>query len=232
VADYVEIPAGWFLMGDDQGQDDERPVHRVWIDWFEMAACPVTREEYAAYLAASGRGAPRGWSLPGFDAAELPVVGVTWHEASAYAAWMGRGVRLPTEAEWERAARGGVEARRYAWGDAIPGWVPDGGRGPLGGPWPVSLGDPNPYGLYGIGANIHEWCADWYGAEYYATSPDRVPAGPAEGVRRSSRGGAWRHAVTVSRNAARSRLDPSYGYTDYGFRLVRGIAGNSTPDSR
>ena len=96
-----------------------------------------------------------------------------------------------------------------------------GGRGPLEGPWAVSLGEQNDFGLYGIGANIHEWCADWHSRTYYGESPARNPSGPPNGVRRSSRGGAWRHAITLSRSAARSKLDPSFRYTDYGFRIAR-----------
>jgi formylglycine-generating enzyme required for sulfatase activity len=103
----------------------------------------------------------------------------------------------------------------------FPGWVPNGGRGPLEGPWPVTLGEPNAFGIFGIGANIHEWCADWHAADYYVRSPLRNPLGPESGTRRASRGGAWRHAVTVSRVAQRSKLDPTFRYTDYGFRVVR-----------
>jgi formylglycine-generating enzyme required for sulfatase activity len=103
----------------------------------------------------------------------------------------------------------------------VPSWVPNEGRGPLDGPWPVTLGEPSDFGLYGIGANIHEWCTDWHAADFYGRSPALNPTGPVTGVRRASRGGAWRHATTVSRVAARSRLDPTYRYTDYGFRLAR-----------
>lgn len=209
-------------MGSDEGQDDERPAHRVWVDAFALAVHPVTCREYEAFLQATGHETPRDWHLyrssPG-----LPVVGVSWFDCQAYCGWRsshGVPVRLPTEAEWERAARGGVEGRRYPWGDAVPGWIPDGGRGPLSGPWHVSLGEPNPFGIFGIAANIHEWCADWYAPDFYATSPDRNPAGPDSGRRRASRGGSWRHAVTISRCAARSRIDPSFRYTDYGFRVA------------
>src|SRR4029450_9012304 len=89
--------------------------------------------------------------------------------------------------------------------------------------WPVTLGAPNAYGLYGIAANVHEWCADWHATDYYAASPPANPQGPATGRRRSSRGGSWRHAVTISRSAARSKIDPAFRYTDYGFRTARSL---------
>jgi sulfatase modifying factor 1 len=222
-AAFLRIPSGWFVMGSDEGQDDERPVHRVWVDAFELAAWPVTCQEYDAFLHATGHARPRDWSTE-FSRPDLPVVGVSWLDCLAYCAWRaaaGEAVRLPTEAEWERAARGGREGERYPWGDAIPRWIPEGGRGPLIAPWPVTLGEPNAFGLYGIAANVHEWCADWYAADYYAVSPEHDPAGPPTGIRRASRGGSWRHAVTISTCAARSRLDPSFRYTDYGFRLAR-----------
>lgn len=220
---FAPIPPGWFLMGSDDGAENERPVHRVWVDAFDMAIHPVTRRAYEAFLDATGHDLPREWTSMPADP-DVPVVGVSWSDGQAYCRWRsasGDRVRLPTEAEWERAARGGVDGRRYPWGDEIPAWIPNGGRGPVDGPWPVVLGEPNAYGLYGIAANIHEWCADWYDAEYYARSPARNPGGPEAGTRRSSRGGAWRHVVTISRCAARSRIAPSFRYTDYGFRLVR-----------
>ena len=220
---FCRIPEGWFLMGSDGGHDDERPVHRVWVDAFELAIWPVTCQQYDSFLQATSHQTPHGWSTE-LSGPDLPVVGVSWLDCQAYCAWRtasGDPVRLPTEAEWERAARGGRERTRYPWGDAIPGWIPRHGRGPLTGPWPVTLGEPNAFGLYGIAANVHEWCADWYAADYYAVSPERGPSGPSTGTRRSSRGGSWRHAVTISACAARSRLDPSFRYTDYGFRVAR-----------
>jgi formylglycine-generating enzyme required for sulfatase activity len=221
---FERIPAGSFLMGSDTGQDDERPVHRVEVDGFEMSVYPVTRAEYARFLAATGHDKPRDWHEPAFTADDLPVVGVSWHDAVAYCAWRARdgsAERLPTEAEWERAARGGVDGAAFPWGDEIPSWIPDRGRGPLPAPWPVTLGDPNPFGLYGIAANVHEWCADWHDRGYYAVSPSANPRGPDSGARRASRGGSWRHMVTISRCAARSKIDPAFRYTDYGFRTVR-----------
>jgi formylglycine-generating enzyme len=216
---FVRIPEGWFEMGSNDGGEDERPVHRVRVDAFEMAVHPVTCAQYEEFMRATGHQAPRDWQLFA-TAPDLPVVGVSWDDCQAYCQWR-KSLRLPTEAEWERAARGGIDGLRYPWGDDIPGWIPDGGRGPVSGPWRVTLGEANPFGIYGIAANVHEWCADWYSADFYARSPDRNPSGPERGVRRASRGGSWRHAVTISRSAARSRIDPSFRYTDYGFRVVR-----------
>ena len=213
-------------MGSTAGQADEQPVHRVLVKPFEMAVYPVTRGQYEEFLKATGREPPREWSNPGFGANDQPVVGVSWNDAVVYCLWRSSvsgctRVRLPTEAEWERAARGRRVGGTYPWGNELPGWIPNGGRGPLTGPWVVTLGEPSDFGLYGIAANIHEWCADWHSKTYYSESPTRAPGGPAAGIRRASRGGSWRHAVTISRNSARSKLDPSFRYTDYGFRLVR-----------
>ena len=228
---FARIPAGWFLMGSADGQADEGPVRPVWVDAFELAVDPVTRAEYGRFRAATGRLAPREWDDPRLAAPDLPVVGVSWNDAVVYCLWRSsegdRPVRLPTEAEWERAARGGREGERYPGGDAPPAWVPNGGRGPLAGPWPVTLGPPNDFGIRGIAANIHEWCADWHGRDYYRRAPRRNPAGAARGRRRASRGGSWRHAVTISRVAARSKLDPTFRYTDYGFRVARDAAASA-----
>ena len=226
MSEFVTVRRGWFLMGSDEGQEAERPVHRVWLDAFQIARYPVTRGEYTAFLEVTDHERPREWDNPAFARSDQPVVGVNWHDAEAYCRWRSvrdGEVRLPTEAEWERAARGGPDGRRYPWGDEIPDWVPNNGNGPLEGPWPVAFGKPNGFGLYGIAANIHEWCADWHARDFYDVSPAVNPVGPAEGRRRASRGGAWRHALTVNRTAARSSLDPSFRYTDYGFRLARSI---------
>ena len=218
------MPGGWFTMGFDGGQEDEAPPHRVFVDGFELGAFPVTRAEYERFLDATDHERPRDWSHPPFTQPDLPVVGVSWLDAVDYCAWRsakdGRKVRLPTEAEWEYAARGGQDGQ-FPWGDAIPAWIPNGGRGPLDGPWPVTLGPQTDFGLFGIAANIHEWCADWHDKDYYRHSPEANPKGAETGIRRASRGGSWRHAFTICRVTLRSKLDPSFRYTDYGFRVAR-----------
>lgn len=228
MSEFARIPAGWFVMGSDAGLPDEMPMHRVWVDTFELAVHPVTRAEYGGFQRDTGRAVPRGWDDPQFAASDLPVIGVSWNDAFVYCLWRssttgGRPVRLPTEAEWERAARGGRARLMYPDGDDLPCWLPARGQGPLDGPWPVTEGPVNDFGVRGIAANVHEWCADWHGRDYYARTPVRNPTGPPHGSRRVSRGGSWRHAVTISRVAARSKLAPSFRYTDYGFRVARDV---------
>lgn len=208
-------------MGDDAGRPDERPAHRVTVREFRIAIEPVTNEEYAHFLAATSHPAPKFWNDPAFSKPRQPVVGVSWFDTVAYCEWLSavtaRQFRLPTEAEWERAARGGVDSR-FPWGDEP--FDGNGGRFAQESTWDVGTAPPNPYGLVDIGFNVHEWCLDWYYAEYYASSPADNPAGPATGERRASRGGAWRHLVKVSKCSARSSLPPAYQYNDYGFRVV------------
>jgi formylglycine-generating enzyme len=220
----VSIPAGWLSMGSDAGQDNERPVHRVWVDEFRLAACQVTNAEYARFLHATGNTPPPFWNDPNFSHPEQPVVAVSWFEASKYCEWLsavtGQPFRLPTEAEWERAARGGAEQNEYPWGNSAPESLPNYSARWRTGPEPVGTAERNAYGLYDMGANVHEWCSDWFSADYYGASLDRNPKGPATGTRRASRGGSWRHYTKVSRCAARSSIPPEFQYADYGFRVA------------
>jgi len=221
----VRIPEGFFLMGSDAGQDNEKPVHRVWVGAFELAVCQVTHAEYAEFLRATRHRQPLHWNDANFNQPDHPVVATSWFDAVSYCEWLsrlsGRRYRLPTEAEWERAARGGEEGKLYPWGDAAPETLPEYASRWKNGPEPVGRAAPNPYGLCDIGDNVHEWCADWYAADYYARSPERNPQGPESGTRKSSRGGSWRHYIKVSRCAARSSIPPDFQYADYGFRIAR-----------
>jgi len=228
----VRIPAGWFLMGCDSGQDNEKPVHRVWVDDFLLAARQVTNAEYDAFLRDTGTLPPPFWNDPVFNHPERPVVGVSWHDAARYCQWLsetagktpGIKFRLPTEAEWERAARGGRDGALYPWGNAPPqslaGYVERCAGDWKTGPEPVARAEANAYGLYNMCDNVHEWCSDWYAPEYYAVSPERNPSGPETGGRRASRGGSWRHHIKMSRCAARSSIPPEFKYADYGFRVT------------
>lgn len=223
----ANIPEGWFSMGCEIGRDDEKPVHRVWVDAFEFAAYQVTNEEYACFIAATHYPLPLCWDDPRFNHSKMPVVATSWHDAVNYCGWLGsstgKAYRLPTEAEWERAARGGVEQLLYPWGDSSPEQVPDYAQRWKSGPEGVGAYPPNAYGLYNMGDNVHEWCSDWYDAGYYGCSAERNPPGPSNGIRRASRGGSWRHHIKVTRTAARSSIPPEFKYTDYGFRVARSM---------
>lgn len=227
------IPAGWFWMGCDTGQDNEKPVHRVWVDSFELAAHQVTNTDYARFLAATTHRKPLHWDDPLFNHAAQPVVAVSWFDAVAYCEWLSRATgnayRLPTEAEWERAARSGHEGKLYPWGDAPPQSLPDYATRWKTGPEPVGRYAPSAYGLYNIGDNVHEWCADWYSPSYYSVSPEQNPPGPPEATRRASRGGSWRHHIKVARCAARSSIPPDFQYADYGFRVARSLTSAGPP---
>jgi sulfatase modifying factor 1 len=232
----VRIPAGSFLMGCDTGQDNEKPVHRVWVEEFLLTTHQVTNADYGRFLGdtASPPPPPPFWSDPAFNHPEQPVVGVSWYESIRYCEWLsastGEKFRLPTEAEWERAARGGNDDANagagalYQWGDAPPQSLPGYADRCAGhwqtGPEPVGRAESNAYGLYNMCDNVHEWCSDWYAPDYYAVSPERNPRGPETGERRASRGGSWRHQVKISRCAARSSIPPEFKYADYGFRVA------------
>ncbi|MCZ6597048.1 MAG: SUMF1/EgtB/PvdO family nonheme iron enzyme [Planctomycetota bacterium] len=229
VCRFAAIPGGAFEMGDDGGSFDERPRHRVELGPFELGVFQVTNADYAVFLAETDREAPPVWGERGFDHPDQPVCAVSWHDARAFCDWLGGilGARchLPTEAQRERAARGGAEGRAYPWGDEplpFEGPFARGRNGPeTGFPQPVGLREPNAYGLHDIATNVHEWCADWFDPDYYSVSPARKVRGPSKTSRRLARGGSWRHNVKFCRNAARARLAPDKHFSDFGFRVAR-----------
>ncbi|MGA2345849.1 MAG: SUMF1/EgtB/PvdO family nonheme iron enzyme [Candidatus Sulfotelmatobacter sp.] len=224
----VLIPAASFLMGSNSRQDCERPIHNVSIDAFRMAATQVTNAEYTRFLSATGAAPPPFWQDPNFDRPQQPVAGISWHEGARYCEWLAaqtaRAYRLPTEAEWEFAARGGLEQKQFPWGDDPPQSLPDYAKRWQTGPEPVARYAPNAFGLYDICDNVHEWCSDWYDPNYYATAPDHNPRGPEQSPmkppRKSSRGGSWRHHIKAARCSARSSIPPEFQYADYGFRVA------------
>ncbi|GAB4331211.1 MAG: formylglycine-generating enzyme family protein [Dehalococcoidia bacterium] len=224
VPELVLIPGGTFTMGRDDRRNDEAPAHVVTIGPFYAAVSPVTNAEYERFVAATGHPAPRFFDDGRFNAPAQPVVGVSWDDAVAYCAWLsghtGRRYRLPTEAEREFAALGGLAGVDWPWETG------QGARHPLeevianaDRPHPPGPGCANGYGLRCMAENVHEWCSDWYDPAYYARSPVASPGGPARGARKSSRGGSWRHSVKFTRITARASLAPDRRYNDFGFRV-------------
>jgi formylglycine-generating enzyme len=199
-------------MGQNDGRDEERPAHLVTVAPFRLCRYQVTNADYAAFRPFE------------FTRADLPVTSVNWFDAVEYCEWLSRRwdlpVRLPTEAEWEFAARGGLEQKLYPWGDTPVTDRPHYADRWREGPEPVAQSDPNGYGLFDMCENVHEWCSDWYDPAYYAVSPPDNPPGPPAGKRRASRGGAWRHQIKIARCVARSSIPPEFRYADYGFRIA------------
>jgi sulfatase modifying factor 1 len=202
----VLIPAGEFQMGDafNEGGDGELPVHTVYLDAFYIDKYEVTNAQYKKFVQATGHKEPEGyisndwgkpWQDENYNGDNQPVVCVTWDDAKAYADWAGK--RLPTEAEWEKAARGGVTGKKYVWGDE---WPPPNKAGNFDNritndsytyTAPVGSFKPNGYGLHDMAGNAREWCADWYDSNYYVSSPKSNPTGPSSGQFKGLRGGSW-----------------------------------------
>ena len=239
--EIVLISGGPFLMGSMNGEPDERPVHTVYLDPFLIDPYPVTNADYARFLNLFGNQEeggerwldidhhPLSWWLckiqmkdgrfvPKRGYENHPVVKVSWYGARAYARWVGK--RLPTEAEWEKAARGGLEGRKYVTGDTLnPGQANVEG---LHSGTPVGTYPPNRFGLYDMVASVWQWCGDWYDAGYYAQSPPKNPQGPEGGSMKVLRGGSWFHKGSWA-VATRSKDDPlSHDFCFVtGFRCVK-----------
>ena len=241
-------------MGAADAEEDERPVHRVYVGEFFIGRFPVTDDEYAKFVQATGHPAPAIRDLPlialgGREAlfregaapyawendrpptghGSHPVVLVRYDDALAYCEWLSqtltRTVRLPTEAEWEKAARAGAEGQRYPWGDDIDAsrgnFLADPPTRPQRGTRPTGTYAPNAYGLYDVCGNVWEWVSDWYTADYYGLGDSRDPRGPEIGNMRLVRGGSWLNDdITMLRCAYRHKVPPdTYAYS-VGFRIV------------
>jgi formylglycine-generating enzyme required for sulfatase activity len=227
-APMVAIPEGVFAMGFDgtQALEDERPLHRVWLDAFSIDLHEVTTAHYAAFLSATNRPAPWLWETVDLNQhGDRPVIGVDWHDAEAYCRWKGK--RLPTEAEWEKAARG-TDGRLYPWGNQSP--TKEFANFALGARFsygqvllPVSDFEQgkSPYGLYQMAGNVYEWVADWYAANYYETSPGRNPPGPERGQFKVLRGGSWSDLPKYLLTYGRFKLPPETRNSYTGFRCAK-----------
>ncbi len=238
--DMVLIPAGHFQMGSADGEEDERPAHTVYLDAFYMDRHLVTNADYARFLNVFGNrkeggkkwldnaGPLSSWLckiqqkggrfIPKRGYENHPVVKVSWYGARAYAQWAGK--RLPTEAEWEKAARGTLEGQTYVYGDTIPAQAAN--VGGFRATTPVGFYSPNGFGLYDMVASVWQWCSDWYDKEYYARSPSENPKGPESGSLKVLRGGSWFHKENW-RVANRNADDPLSIYFCFvtGFRCAK-----------
>lgn len=245
--EWIPVTGGVFKMGDiwSTGFTDEHPVHDVKVTDFSMSKYEITNAQYAEFLNAYGtekvkRGEFKGqfmiyecgWGIikdsegwhPASDFEDNPVVFVTWYGANEFCNYYG--YRLPTEAEWEFAARGGIKSKnsRYS-----------GSNDPVRVAWcwnnsdnehktytyAVGLKDPNEIGLHDMSGNVWEWCADWYAADYYQTSPENNPTGPQEGVKRVVRGGSRERNMAGIRVCCRRSYQPDFSSCRFGgFRCV------------
>ena len=211
------IPSGSFAMGDRRGDRDEKPMHQVHLEAFYMDLQPVTQAQYLHFVRETGY-REREWE-PLADAADHPVVGVSWEDAVAYSTWAQK--RLPTEAEWEKAARG-TDGRNFPWGETFEsGRASVLGRG-FSGTSPVGNlpAGASPYGGLDMAGNVWEWVADYYAPDYYAWSPPHNPMGPDNGRQRVMRGGAWICHSRYLRCAKRERQAPDYRSRFVGFRCA------------
>jgi len=234
--ELVRVPAGESLMGsdaakDNSAEDKEQPQHRVYVSEFYIGKYPVTNAQYAAFVKGTKHKAPTHWKRGKIPSGKKnhPVVNVKWHDAVAFCEWLsretGQPFRLPTEAEWEKAARG-MDGRIYPWGNAWDKTKLNSGEGGPGGTTPVGQYSPDgdsPYGAADMSGNVWEWCADWYGEKEYqrhAKSTVQDPQGPKKGMARVLRGGAFLNYRRGVRGASRFRLNPRNHWDFIGFRVV------------
>ncbi|HJT22847.1 MAG TPA: formylglycine-generating enzyme family protein [Nitrospira sp.] len=224
----VEIPAGEFIMGFDgtQALEDERPAHKPWLDAFSMDLHEVTTAQYAVFLNSAKRPAPWQWETVDLSLhGNRPVIGVDWFDADAYCRWKGK--RLPTEAEWEKAARG-TDGRLYPWGSQVPD--KESANYALGARFSYSLvlmpvrsyeSGKSPFALYDMAGNVYEWVQDWYGANYYEISPAKNPNGPEQGQFKVLRGGSWSDLPKYLLTYGRFKLPPETRNSYTGFRCAK-----------
>ena len=233
-APMVEIPAGEFWMGVDGtiGLEDERPRHRIWLDAYSMDRHEVTTRHYAVFLSSTGHDVPWLWETVNLvEHGDRPVIGVSWTDADAYCRWAGK--RLPTEAEWEKAARG-TDDRAYPWGNQPPteelANFGIGARFSYGQTLtPVGRYErgQSPYRLYDMAGNVWEWVSDWYEGAYYERSSARNPQGPETGQLKVLRGGSWSELPKYLLTYGRFKLDPATRNSYVGFRCVRSLPPSS-----
>jgi len=223
VPEIVYVKGGTFYMGSNDGESDEKPIHKVIMSDFYIGKYEVTFEEYEKFCESTRREKPddNGWGR-----GKRPVINVCWYDAVEYCKWLseetGKKYRLPTEAEWEYASKGGLKSAVYKYSgsnniDEVA-WY-DGNSGDK--THPVGTKQPNELGIYDMSGNVWEWCSDWYDEDYYSKSPSTDPKGPSSGEYRVFRGGGWYNSSVNCRSALRGRSLPDYMGDGDGFRCVQ-----------
>ena len=232
----VTVPAGEFLMGSDPRKDpaagpQEQPLHRVTLDAFEIDRYEVSNVAYLRFVLSTGASWPQFWRAKPFldKMATHPVINVSWQEADAYCRWAGK--RLPTEAEWEKAARG-ADGRMFPWGDEPAGWIKSNiahSGSKRGAKYPplanINRYDKgvSPYGVYQMAGNVSEWVSDWFDPEYYRKGFNDNPQGPAIGELKVFRGGSWNEDPEVARSTGRNGGAPTRKSYLTGFRCAKSV---------
>jgi formylglycine-generating enzyme required for sulfatase activity/calcineurin-like phosphoesterase family protein/energy-coupling factor transporter ATP-binding protein EcfA2 len=240
----IFIPAGEFIRGSKEYKD-AKPVNHIYLDDFMIGVYPVTNQEFKRFVDDKGYQTEAFWPGVGWqwrleekviepalwhnrkwNGPNFPVVGVSWYEAAAYANWLnkitGKPYRLPTEAEWEKAARG-IEARKYPWGNKFDKNLCNSSESELGRTSPVGIfpKGKSPFGCFDMAGNVWEWCADWFDEKYYHDSPVKNPSGPKTGSQRVLRGGCWIYVAQDCACAIRHAVHPGRRAYYLGFRLAR-----------
>lgn len=246
---FVSVPPGCFPMGNtfEDSYHTEMPVHEVCLSSFSISSFPVTRREFEKFVAETGyrtdaeksggcytydsnswkKDPTASWRKPGFQQeSDHPVVCVSWNDTYAYTDWITRKnnriYRLPTEAEWEYAARSGGKQERFAGGDDVDklAWYASNSDNRT---HPVGRKQPNGLGLYDMSGNVWQWTEDWYDRRYYRESPRNNPKGPKSGTKRVFRGGSWFYDQRGVRATYRDFSAPDFRSSYLGFRLVSPI---------
>lgn len=225
-SELILVPAGNFLLGslESQGDPDERPQREIYLDAYYLSKYPVTNRQYRKFVEQTGYKAPASWNEPQFNQDEQPVVGVSWEDAQKYCQWAS--LRLPTEAEWEKAASWEEEGklkRWWPWGDIEPdaeraNYAKNVGHPTAVGAYPLGA---SPYGCQDMAGNVWEWVEDWYEYNYYESATDRNPRGPDEARYKVLRGGSFRRPASYITTTYRYWYSPSYQDSETGFRCAR-----------